>query len=138
MWRLIHGLGTLHNKEQLLHMIDEYTDGGGDGGVTLRCVLKSCGLDVEAANAAPVDACGNTLPNPPFDPVGNVDVEDRKIATSFAESVLTHGTGSITVDQVQKTLGVGVISGNPATREQVFRRLLSKGLWKASNTSYRA
>ena len=31
-----------------------------------------------------------------------------------------------------------MISGNPAKREQVFRRLLSKGLWKASNTSYRA
>ena len=26
----------------------------------------------------------------------------------------------------------------PATREQVFRRFLSKGLWKASNTSHRA
>ena len=136
MWRLINGFGSLHNKEQLLHMIDEYADGGGNGGVTLRCVQKSCGVDVEAANTALVDA--NALPNLLFDPVGNVDVEDRKIATSLAVSVLTHGTGSITMDQVQKTLGAGVISGNPATREQVFRRLLSKSPWKASNTSYRA
>ena len=106
MWRLIHGFGTLHNKEQPLHMIDDYADGGGDGSVTMRCVQNSCGLDVEAANAAPVDACGNTVPNPLFDPVDNVDVEDRKIAISLALSMLTHGTGSITMDQVQKTLGL--------------------------------
>ena len=56
MWRLINGFGTLHNKEQLLHLIDEYADGGGDGGVTLRCVQKSCGLDVELAKHC---ACGN-------------------------------------------------------------------------------
>ena len=86
--------------------IDEYADGGGDSGVTLRCVQKYCGLDVAADNAAPVDACGSTLPNPLFDPVGNVDVEDHQIAISLAVSVLTHGTGSITLDQVQKTVAI--------------------------------
>ena len=104
MCRLINGFGTLHNKEQLLHMIDVHADGGGDGGVTLRCVQKSCGLEVEAANTAPVDACA--FPNPLCHPVGNVDVEDHKIAISLALSVFTHGTGSITMDQVQKTLGL--------------------------------